>query len=88
MDDREEILLPVGQVGVVVADEQQDVGFGLQRDLAQVGLDVVLVRMDLPVRIFLRQRRLEGAVGLLARRQLADGPGSANTRRGNPLFPR
>ena len=67
VNDGQDILLPRLEMAVVVADEQQDVLFGLERHLAQIGLDVVRPAMQAGERVVGRLGRLDQALALLLR---------------------
>ena len=73
VDDGEQVLLPVGEVAIVVADEQEDVGLGLER-LAATGRPAAG-----STRLCRRangscggRRRIEQPLALLGRLQLRD----------------
>ena len=72
VDDGQEVLLPVGQIAIVVADEQEDVGLGLERLLRQIDrrrLDALVQPRERVVR---RLGRVQQALALLGRLQLLD----------------
>ena len=70
--DGEHVPLPRLEVPVVVADEQEQVFLRLERHLAQVGLDILRRPMEARERVNARLGRLESALPLLLRAELAD----------------
>ena len=72
IDDGEQILFPFGEIGIVIANEKQQVFVGLERDLVQVGLGEFLAGVDFREWIGPRMRRFERALDLLARASFAN----------------
>ena len=72
VDDGQHVLLPVLEVAVVVADEEEDVLLRLERHLAQIGLDVLGPAMEPGERVAARLGGLDRALALLLGRELAD----------------
>ncbi len=72
IDDREQIFLPFGEIRIVVADKDQQVFVGLERNLVQIGLGEFLARVDFREWIGLRMRRFERELDLLVVRAFAN----------------
>jgi len=71
--DREQVLLPALQEGVVVADEEQEILVGRRRRMPHVGLGRFGAAMDPVERVVGRARRLGDPVPLVLLGELADG---------------
>ena len=72
IDDGEQIFFEVGEERIVIADEEQDVFVGFERDLVEVGNLDDLARVDFLKRIGRALRGVFGARHLLVRRELLD----------------
>jgi len=70
--DGEQILFPVGEERVVIANEEQQVLVGLERHFVEIGDLDFFARVNFLIRIGLPLRGILGAIELLARRELLD----------------
>src|SRR5438046_9449140 len=73
VDDGEEVLLPLLEERIVVADEEQQVLVGRGWDLAEVGLDELLAAVDALEGVHPRRRHRDEAVALLVLCEILGG---------------